>query len=285
MQNNEVELKDILSKIGPTFQLEKITLAIFLAAVLVAQGLGKFAHPEYVWLTIVALTVWLLGAYFFEFLIKKQKRAKTVENLLLIHYLTDILWMTTITFNAGGIEWSSAIFYLFIIIYANIIFSRMKGLLVSTFCVIFYSTLSILQYLGFIPFRPYFDLGVNLYKNLDYLLTTLIFVVITFYLAGIAANLFTEVLKRRTIELAKTKAELEEVKNILEVRVAARTRELKELVERQEEIIKERTKELQEKIIELEKMNKLMIGRELKMVELKKEIEGLKKELEKYKGR
>ncbi len=69
---------------------------------------------------------------------------------------------------------------------------------------------------------------------------------------------------------------LEEAKKVLEIKVQARTRELKELVEQQEEIIKERTKELQKKVEELEKFYRLTIGRELKMIELKKEIKRLK---------
>jgi len=82
------------------------------------------------------------------------------------------------------------------------------------------------------------------------------------------------------LETLKAQQEaLEESKKDLEMKVQARTRELKELTERQEEIIKERTKELQEKLEELEKFQKLSIGRELKMVELKKEIERLKEEL------
>ena len=87
-------------------------------------------------------------------------------------------------------------------------------------------------------------------------------------------------------DITKTKKyqkELEEAKNILEVKVAARTKELKELTERQEEIIKERTKEIQERMAELERFHRLAVGRELKMVELKEEIERLKKELEKSK--
>lgn len=44
--------------------------------------------------------------------------------------------------------------------------------------------------------------------------------------------------------------------------------------------IEERTAELENKLVEVENMNRLMAGRELKMVELKKEIEDLKNKLE-----
>ena len=44
-----------------------------------------------------------------------------------------------------------------------------------------------------------------------------------------------------------------------------------------EDKVRERTEELSNRIKELEELNKSMIGREIKMVELKKEIEELKK--------
>jgi len=59
--------------------------------------------------------------------------------------------------------------------------------------------------------------------------------------------------------------------------------EVKKFREKLEEKVKERTKELNEKVEELEKFHKLAVGRELKMIALKNEIEELKKELEKYK--
>lgn len=76
--------------------------------------------------------------------------------------------------------------------------------------------------------------------------------------------------------------ELEEAKIVLEIKVQARTRELKELAEGLDLRVKERTKELQEKLAEMERFQRLAVGRELKMVELKQKI----KELEdKLKGR
>ncbi len=82
-------------------------------------------------------------------------------------------------------------------------------------------------------------------------------------------------------DLKKSYAALEESKTVLEIKVAARTKELKELAESLEEKVKERTKELQERLDELEKFHRLTVGRELKMVELKEEIKKLREELEK----
>jgi len=76
---------------------------------------------------------------------------------------------------------------------------------------------------------------------------------------------------------------LEEERASLEVRIRARTRELEELTEGLERKIKERTSELQERVNEMEGFHKVTVGRELKMIELKEEIERLKKELEKLK--
>jgi nitrate/nitrite-specific signal transduction histidine kinase len=74
--------------------------------------------------------------------------------------------------------------------------------------------------------------------------------------------------------------ELEEAKTVLEIKVAARTKELRDLAESLEEKVRERTKELEEKVLELEKFQRLAVGRELRIIELKREIERLKKELE-----
>ena len=69
----------------------------------------------------------------------------------------------------------------------------------------------------------------------------------------------------------------------MEVKIDARTKELKELSEGLERQVEKRTEELRGKIQELERFNKLSVGRELKMVELKEEVKRLKEELENLK--
>ncbi len=68
---------------------------------------------------------------------------------------------------------------------------------------------------------------------------------------------------------------LEEAKNILEIKVNARTRELQELNKGLEGKVDERTKELRNRVSELERFHRLTVGRELKMIALKKELEKL----------
>ena len=88
-----------------------------------------------------------------------------------------------------------------------------------------------------------------------------------------------EKVRERTRELEIAKKSLEESKGILEIKVHARTAELEELTRNLENEVKKRTKELQERVDELERFRRLTVGRELKMIEMKKRILELEKEL------
>lgn len=69
---------------------------------------------------------------------------------------------------------------------------------------------------------------------------------------------------------------VEESTQVLEVKVNARTKRLEELSRNLEAQIDNKTKELNEKINELERFNDLAVGRELRMIELKREMEIMK---------
>lgn len=279
MQNAETELKDLLARIRPTMRLRKITVGL---ALIMAIGFitGKIGPPHLDQNLEIALilTIWFFSVFFLEFLIRKQKTASGLSNLYFGHGIMELFLMTWIVYDMGGVESIGAIFYLFIIVYGNIVLSRTKGLIISTVASIFYVSLVLLEYFEVVPFREFFPIGVSLYQDPMYLITTIPFVLFAFYLVGLAANRFTGLLRGRTLELEKTKGALEEAKIVLEIKVKARTQELEETVESREEIIKEKTKELREKIEDLERFRRLATGRELKMVELKKEIQKLKEE-------
>jgi len=105
-----------------------------------------------------------------------------------------------------------------------------------------------------------------------------LFLIISYLIGGF--NVQTRQLKK---EIKERTRELEEAKTFLEIKVKTRTRELEELTKNLEEEVKKRTKELQEKVDELERFQKLAVGRELKMMKMKKEVKNLKEELEKCK--
>jgi hypothetical protein len=196
------------------------------------------------------------------------------------------------------------------IIVSNPIFNnRNYSYYFFSLCVLFLITFGILDYYGLFPSSPLLPVE-NLYhlgKPIPifiYLFPSLsVFFIIQFYVDNFwemfrrqrteLENLnlhLEEMVKERTQKLEKAKEELEEAKReleeekaALEIKVSARTKELKDLAESLEEKVRERTKELEKKVLELEKFQKLAVGRELRIIELKKEIERLKREAEEKK--
>lgn len=74
-------------------------------------------------------------------------------------------------------------------------------------------------------------------------------------------------------KLQSAKQGVEDTNKLLERRVEKRTQQLSELAASLEEKVGARTKELQEKVEELERFQKLAVGRELRMIELKESMQ------------
>ena len=276
------EFKDILARVSATFLPRELTLFLFLFVVIFLKLIGFLSFVEHLNWIILIVVIYIVSAFIFRLLVKKQTSAAGISNLYLgYNLLFELTLITLIVYLTGGVEWIGVIFLLFPVIYASIVLPRKRALLVCALTGTYYTLLAVLSYFNIIPFYSYWNLGVNLYQDSNYVITNILLATATFYSIGIAANLFTDLFKKRTLELGKVKGELEEERATLEIKIRARTEELESLTRELEGKVQERTKELEEKMKELEKFNKLAVGREMKMIELKKEIEELKKETEK----
>ncbi len=105
------------------------------------------------------------------------------------------------------------------------------------------------------------------WKSYEILIFALVFMAVSF---GYLFN-------KNTVEVVKKEKHAQE---FLRKKVKERTSQLEKEQEKLEERVEKRTKELQDKLEDLRKFKKAVVGRELKMVELKKENEDLKRKLE-----
>lgn len=97
---------------------------------------------------------------------------------------------------------------------------------------------------------------------------------------GYLAKVFNDMLdniRDAQKKIREVEIKLKENNLNLERRIHERTEDLVKLKSNLEITVFERTKELQEKLSELEKFKELTVGRELKMIELKKKLEELKR--------
>ncbi|MBU4350901.1 hypothetical protein L6250_02075 [Candidatus Parcubacteria bacterium] len=140
----------------------------------------------------------------------------------------------------------------------------------------FFRDQKLIIFVGFITILGYISLFFS-YSQKGILVPNLDLGLILFSL--VVVNFVTMNLQKHFMSLLEAQEEIEKTKAALEIKITERTRELKDLTNSLDSQVREKTKKLQEKVEELERFNKLVIGRELKMLELKKEIEELKKEL------
>lgn len=189
----------------------------------------------------------------------------------------------------------------FFLLYAVLIYplfiSKLINDLFYIFSFIILTTLTLVEYFGIYPSYPNYPISENLTIPLYIAIVPISIAAVTFLVIRNSMDYFwgrfsqmnielkesnvelEEKVSERTRELQKKSEELQEAKDVLEIKVGARTRELKEFAEGLEQKIQLRTEELQERIDELEVFHKLMVNRELRMIELKEEVNTLKKEL------
>jgi hypothetical protein len=272
----------------------------FVILVVFAQGiiLKIFGHPVPMaksWINfLIFLAAILLNVYYWLYLRRPlEKMSKFgLEIIKSFQVLGDLFWESLIIYFSGTVSKMVIVLYSMSIMVGASIY-RTGGVIFSTLlCQMIFTFLAFLQFKGImqsdIPSKEIF--GTE-FKLGDY--RSLFFLLVGFYsyswasaiFAGYLAKIFRkreeklifqkDALQKRTEELVRLKNLLEEALKKSEI---SRAEEIKA-----KELLQKVNLELNKKIEELEKFYKTTVGRELKMVELKKKINELEEELKKYK--
>jgi len=188
---------------------------------------------------------------------------------------TEVGPMLVIASPVPVLDWELVIFRPIVEIYEPVTKVRNEVIVISFLSLIFVSVLALLFSKRIIdPIEKLYD-GVKMISrgNLEYKVMIK---------TGDEIEELAKEFNRMVDGLKKSQGALEDAKATLEVRVKSRTKELEWLTESLEEKVKERTKELQKRVFELERFRKVTVARELKMIDLKKEIKKVRSDFEEH---
>lgn len=270
-----------------------IILAVFLVFIKILEHFFKlpFSPQLYFWIIF-----WIGGLLGFFYYVKTKKDVYVINRAHFRFFILQTLILTIIVHYLGGIESFGAMFYALLIVYAVFLLSEKHRFILTLICILLFSGLVFLEYYGIISHQSVYE-TTGIYKDIKQISARLITVLSVFLFLILISNRYSKTIERQSAnlldvqnelktanlnlrkkvkELESIEVDLEESKKTLEIKVTARVQELKELTQGLERQVKERTKELEQKITEMEKFQKFTVGRELKMVELKKKLKEVK---------
>lgn len=268
--------KEALERIWQALNLRFPIVSFLLSVALLLKIFFKIPFSNYLFILISVIPFSAIGYGLVFSKIKKPALSQILNGYFLL-ICFDALILTAIIYFLGGVSWIGFVFYAFYFYSLFILLPKNYCYFYFAYCTFLYSLLVLFQFLGFLPYQNIFGFEEKLYQKQSFVLTSLIAAVATLWSLGYFGDFPYKVLGRKIGELQNTSDLLEKERASLAEKIRERTRELELAKESLEEKVKERTKELQEKVSELERFYKAVVGRELKMKELKEELEKLKK--------
>ena len=203
----EERLRELFAIIDRTILVRRITLGSFCIlaiAVLVSSGISPlnplFSVPF----------LWLLLTVPFEHLVHRQRTLRSIQNVHAAFFVVEVLFVGYLVHRLGGVEWIGVMFYLFTVMYANFFLPRAAGYLVTGLAAGSFALVAFLEYLGLIPHFQLFSHQGPPYRNLPYVVATVLVGGIGIYgILAFTVRAFADLFQRKNEELARRKAALE----------------------------------------------------------------------------
>ncbi|MGY4707085.1 sensor histidine kinase [Candidatus Bipolaricaulota sp. J31] len=200
-------LREILAIIDRTVLVRRITLGTFCVlaiAVLISSGISPlnplFSVPF----------LWLLLTVPFEHLVHRQRSLRAVQNVHAAFLVIEVLFVGYLVHRLGGVEWIGVMFNIFTVMYANFFLPRAAGYLVTGLAAGSFVLVAFLEYAGLIPhFRVFAHQGPP-YRDLPYVLATVLVGGVGVYgILAFTVRAFADLFERKNRELERRRDALE----------------------------------------------------------------------------
>lgn len=283
MEEVKIDSKDALLRISQalSFRFPIVSFLLFLALILKLFLQVPFSNYLFILASLLSFSALIYDVIFQKI---KNPTLPQILNAYFSFLCFDAAVLTVIIYFLGGVTWIGFVFYAFYFYPLVILLPRNYSFLYFIYCTLLYSFLVVGQFFEFLPYQNIFGFEERIYQKQPFVLTSLVASVATLWTLGYFGDFPYRLLARQIKKLQEAQIFLIKEKASLEIKVQERTRELEKGRKSLEMKIQERTKELQKereklakRVGELEKFHRLVVGRELKMTELKKEIEKFKK--------
>lgn len=283
MEEFKIESKEALLRISHalSFRFPIVSFLLSVALLLKIFLFVSFSNYLFVLISLVAFS-----ALSYDFISRKIKNPtpSQIINSYFALLCFDAIILTLIIYFLGGVTWFGFVFYAFYFYPLFILLPRNYAFLYFIYCTFLYSLLVVGQFFEILPYQNIFGFEERIYQKQSFVLTSLVAAVATLWSLGYFGDFPSRLLGKKIKELQGSKILLEQERSSLEEKVKGRTKELEEARKNLGNKVQQRTKELQEKseklvrrVKELERFHKVVVGREVKMAELKKEITRLKR--------
>jgi len=125
-------------------------------------------------------------------------------------FVLEVLLVGYLVHRMGGVEWIGVMFYLFTVMYANFFLPRVWGYLVTGLAAGSFALVAFLEYFGLIPHIPLFRSATPPYRDLPYVLATVLVGGVGVHgILAFTVRAFADLFQRKNAELERRKVALE----------------------------------------------------------------------------